>query len=117
MGAANVARGPCPVVDGHIDLVPHRVSGDRVRSYSRRDITIALWNLRFISSGIPDAELGSARSSRSIVRSLFAPRALQPISAPIVDEPWPLRQLVLGVGTIHLPRHADQLRGLLPVNA
>src|SRR2546430_14475049 len=35
----------------------------------------------------------------------------------IVDEPWPLRQLVLGVGAIHLPRHTDQLRGLFPVNA
>ena len=35
----------------------------------------------------------------------------------IVDEPWPLRQLVAGIGMIHLPRHADQLRSLLPVNA
>jgi DinB superfamily len=35
----------------------------------------------------------------------------------VVDEPWPLRQLVLGVAMVHLPRHADQLRSLLPVNA
>ena len=32
----------------------------------------------------------------------------------IVDEPWPLRQLVAGIGMIHLPRHTDQLRALLP---
>ena len=30
----------------------------------------------------------------------------------IVDEPWPLRDLVEGAGTIHLPRHARQLTGL-----
>jgi hypothetical protein len=35
----------------------------------------------------------------------------------IVDEPWPLGQLAQAVGVIHLPRHADQLRSLLPVNA
>ena len=35
----------------------------------------------------------------------------------IVDEPWSLGQLVQGIGMIHLPRHADQLRALLPVNA
>jgi hypothetical protein len=35
----------------------------------------------------------------------------------IVDEPWPLRQLAQGIGVIHLPRHADQLRSLLPVKA
>jgi hypothetical protein len=34
----------------------------------------------------------------------------------IVDEPWPVRQLVLGVAAVHLPRHADQLRGLVPVH-
>ena len=30
----------------------------------------------------------------------------------IVDEPWPLADLITGVGTIHLPRHARQLAGL-----
>jgi hypothetical protein len=30
----------------------------------------------------------------------------------IVDEPWPLQDLVEGVGTIHVPRHAAQLAGL-----
>lgn len=30
----------------------------------------------------------------------------------IVDEPFPLRWLVPGVRTVHLPRHADQLRSL-----
>jgi len=30
----------------------------------------------------------------------------------IVDEPWPLSDLVEGVGTVHLPRHARQLAGL-----
>lgn len=30
----------------------------------------------------------------------------------IVDEPWSLGQLVQGVGVVHLPRHADQLRAL-----
>ena len=35
----------------------------------------------------------------------------------IVDQPWPLGQLAQGIGTIHLPRHTDQLRSLLPVNA
>ncbi len=30
----------------------------------------------------------------------------------IVDEPWPLRTLVEGVGQVHLPRHAEQLREL-----
>jgi hypothetical protein len=35
----------------------------------------------------------------------------------VVDEPWTLGQLVLGIGMVHLPRHADQLRGLLPVHA
>lgn len=34
----------------------------------------------------------------------------------IVDEPWPLAQLVFGIGMLHLPRHADQLRSLLPAN-
>lgn len=33
----------------------------------------------------------------------------------IVDQPWPMGQLALGVGVIHLPRHTDQLRTLLPV--
>jgi hypothetical protein len=35
----------------------------------------------------------------------------------MVDEPWTLGQLVQGVGAVHLPRHADQLRSLLPVRA
>jgi hypothetical protein len=35
----------------------------------------------------------------------------------MADEPWPLAQLVQGVATVHLPRHADQLRALLPVRA
>jgi hypothetical protein len=30
----------------------------------------------------------------------------------VVDEPWPLGQLVGGIGLLHLPRHADQLRSL-----
>jgi hypothetical protein len=30
----------------------------------------------------------------------------------VVDEPWPLADLITGVGTIHLPRHARQLSGL-----
>ena len=30
----------------------------------------------------------------------------------VVDEPWPLADLIAGVGTIHLPRHARQLAGL-----
>jgi hypothetical protein len=30
----------------------------------------------------------------------------------IVDEPWTLRTLVEGVGRVHLPRHAEQLREL-----
>ncbi|HEV8558101.1 MAG TPA: hypothetical protein VGR06_17130 [Actinophytocola sp.] len=34
----------------------------------------------------------------------------------VVDEPWPLAQLVFGIGMVHLPRHADQLRSLLPAN-
>lgn len=34
----------------------------------------------------------------------------------IVDEPWPLSQLTQGIGTIHLPRHTNQLRTLLPVH-
>lgn len=34
----------------------------------------------------------------------------------IVDEPWPLAQLALGIAHIHLPRHTDQLRTLLPIH-
>jgi len=30
----------------------------------------------------------------------------------IVDEPRPLADLIAGVGTVHLPRHARQLAGL-----
>jgi len=30
----------------------------------------------------------------------------------VVDEPWPLADLIAGVGTVHLPRHARQLAGL-----
>jgi hypothetical protein len=30
----------------------------------------------------------------------------------VVDEPWALADLIAGVGTIHLPRHARQLAGL-----
>jgi hypothetical protein len=30
----------------------------------------------------------------------------------VVDEPWPLRSLVEGIGQIHLPRHTEQLRAL-----
>jgi hypothetical protein len=30
----------------------------------------------------------------------------------VVDEPWALADLITGVGTIHLPRHARQLAGL-----
>ena len=30
----------------------------------------------------------------------------------VVDEPWPLADLIAGVGTIHLPRHGRQLAGL-----
>jgi hypothetical protein len=33
----------------------------------------------------------------------------------IVDEPWTLTQLVQGVAAVHLPRHADQLRSLHPL--
>lgn len=35
----------------------------------------------------------------------------------VVDEPWTMGQLALGIGMIHLPRHTDQLRSLLPVRA
>lgn len=34
----------------------------------------------------------------------------------VVDEPWPLAQLVQGVGLVHLPRHAEQLRALVPAH-
>ena len=30
----------------------------------------------------------------------------------VEDEPWPLADLIAGVGTIHLPRHGRQLAGL-----
>ena len=30
----------------------------------------------------------------------------------VVDEPWPLADLIAGAGTIHLPRHGRQLAGL-----
>ena len=30
----------------------------------------------------------------------------------VVDEPWPLRSLVEGIGQIHLPRHTEQLHAL-----
>ena len=30
----------------------------------------------------------------------------------VVDEPWPLADLIAGVGTIHLPRHGRQLARL-----
>jgi hypothetical protein len=30
----------------------------------------------------------------------------------MVDEPWPLRSLLAGLGEVHLPAHAEQLRGL-----
>lgn len=30
----------------------------------------------------------------------------------LVDEPWALGDLVQGAGTVHVPRHADQLRSL-----
>jgi hypothetical protein len=30
----------------------------------------------------------------------------------VVDQPWPIADLVSGVSTVHLPRHADQLAAL-----
>ena len=30
----------------------------------------------------------------------------------VVDEPWSVEDLVIGVGPVHLPRHADQLAAL-----
>ena len=30
----------------------------------------------------------------------------------VVDEPWPLRFLLVGLAETHLPAHAEQLRGL-----
>ena len=30
----------------------------------------------------------------------------------LVDEPRPLRSLLVGLGEVHLPAHAEQLRGL-----
>jgi hypothetical protein len=31
----------------------------------------------------------------------------------VLDQPIPLRSLIAGIGEIHLPRHADQLRSLI----
>jgi len=35
----------------------------------------------------------------------------------VVDEPRPLGQLLTGVGSVHLPGHAEQLRSLLAMHA
>jgi len=54
-----------------------------------------------IAAGLPE----SARSVRIPVLIVSGDQM-------IVDEPWSLGDLVEGVGTVHLPRHARQLAGL-----
>jgi hypothetical protein len=86
------------------------------------------WNLRRVIDAAGDGLLDLVRRGGEIFCTVAEHLTDADLAVPvhvliisndelIVDEPWPLRQLVFGVGMIHLPRHTDQLRGLLPVNA
>ncbi len=99
------------------------VGGQRV-TYDNR-ASLDEWNLRRIA-----AEAGGLDGLTELVRTqarLFCeiaaalPESAASVRIPvliisgedlIVDEPWTLADLVGGVGTVHLPRHAAQLAGL-----
>jgi hypothetical protein len=113
----------------HITSVALEVIAGRRPSYDNRS-SLDEWNLRRVI-----AEAGDLPALISLVRwggdlhctvvdqlteahaAVQVPVLIISNNDLITDQPWPLGQLALGVGTIHLPLHTDQLRSLLPVNA
>ena len=110
--------------DAAIASVALAVIGGQRAAYDNR-ASLDEWNLRRIV-----AEAGGLDGLIELVRTqgqLFCEiaGALQEsagsVQVPVliisgedlmVDEPWPLADLVGGIGAIHLPRHAAQLAGL-----
>jgi hypothetical protein len=98
-------------------------AGQRV-AYDNR-ASLDEWNLRRIvaEAGGTDGLIALVRERGrllcEVAGALSEPAAAVRINVLIisndelvVDEPWPLADLIAGVGTIHLPRHARQLAGL-----
>ena len=54
-----------------------------------------------VAAGLPES-----------ARSVLIPVLIISGDQLVVDQPWPLADLVEGVGTVHLPRHAAQLARL-----
>jgi hypothetical protein len=110
--------------DASIASVALAVTGGQRAAYDNR-ASLDEWNLRRIA-----AEAGGLDGLIELVRTqgrLFCevagalPESAAAVLIPvliisgeelIVDEPWPLADLVGGIGAIHLPRHAVQLAGL-----
>jgi hypothetical protein len=110
--------------DAAIASVALAVAGGQRAAYDNR-ASLDEWNLRRIVG-----ECGGLSGLTEFVRAqgelICKVAAVLPESAGsvlipvliisgdelIVDEPWPLQDLVQGLGTIHVPRHAAQLAGL-----
>jgi hypothetical protein len=110
--------------DATIAAVALAVTGGERAAYDNR-ASLDEWNLRRIV-----AECGGLTGLTEFVRTqgeLFCqvaaalPESALSVAVPVlivsanelmVDQPWPLGDLVQGIGTIHLPRHARQLAGL-----
>jgi hypothetical protein len=54
----------------------------------------------------------AARALSPADRTVLVPVLIVSGEQLVVDEPWSMEDLVIGVGTFHLPRHADQLAAL-----
>jgi hypothetical protein len=119
------------IYSGHnqIAAVALRVIAGERPSYDNRP-SLDEWNLRRIVEQAGDLagliELVRRQGELYCAVVEQVPDALGGVLVPvliisndelIVDEPWPLAQLVQGVAAVHLPRHADQLRSLVAVNA
>lgn len=126
-GEWDAARLLAHIYSGHnqIASVALRIAAGERAAYDNRP-SLDEWNLRRIVDGAGDlagmidlvrrgAEIYCAVAEQLPDAVLDHPVPVLIISNDelIVDEPWPLAQLVRGVGAVHLPRHADQLRKLV----
>jgi len=110
--------------DAAIGSVALAVLGGQRAAYDNR-ASLDEWNLRRIvgeAGGLDEltglvrvqgrllCQIAEGLSESSL--SVQVPVLIISAGELIVDQPWSLRDLVEGVGSIHLPRHGQQLAGL-----
>jgi hypothetical protein len=103
--ALQVAAGERPGYDNRPSLDPLNL--DRLVAQAG-----GLPGLADLAQQRGDLLVAAARSLAPADEAVQIPVFIRSGDELVVDEPWALGQLVGGIGVLHLPRHADQLRSL-----